>query len=147
MMTRSWPRRSASPARSARSASTATPRAPSRTRTRCGPPWRRPDGAWWGCEPGARPRRPPRPVRDVRTRAVGDRAVLAEVGSPDEAAGLAAWLRDAGVVADDVVPAARSVLLDGVDPGAVTALLEAWPGGTTVRARRSVEVPVTYDGP
>lgn len=73
--------------------------------------------------------------------------MLAEVDSPEESAALAAWLADAGLVADDVVPAARSVLLDGVDPGRATALLETWPGGRVVRARRTVEVPVSYDGP
>ena len=82
-----------------------------------------------------------------RTRPVGDRALLAEVGSAAEAAALAAWLRDAGLVADDIVPAARSVLLDGVAPGDAAHLLERWPGGTSTGGSRSVEVPVVYDGP
>ena len=83
----------------------------------------------------------------MRIRTVGGRALLAEVGSPAEAAALAAWLRGVGLAADDVVPAARSVLLDGVDPGQATELLAGWPGGTVVTSSRSVEVPVTYDGP
>ena len=83
----------------------------------------------------------------MRMRPVGERAVLAEVGSAQEAAALASWLRAAGLVADDVVPAARSVLLDGVDPGSAAELLEAWPGGTSLGAKRTVQIPVTYDGP
>jgi KipI family sensor histidine kinase inhibitor len=83
----------------------------------------------------------------VRTRPVGERAVLAEVGSPQEAAALATWLDGVGVEADDVVPAARSVLLDGVDPVRALRTLAQWPGGSAVGKARSVEVPVTYDGP
>jgi KipI family sensor histidine kinase inhibitor len=83
-------------------------------------------------------------VREVRP--VGGRALLAEVGSAQEAAALAAWVRAAGLTADDVVPAARSVLLDGVETHAATALLQAWPGGVAAPAGRSVEVPVVYDG-
>jgi allophanate hydrolase subunit 1 len=83
----------------------------------------------------------------VTTRPVGSRALLAEVGSAAEAAALAAWLREAGLRADDIVPAARSVLVDGVDPGLALALLADWPGGSAVPAARSVEVPVVYDGP
>ena len=73
--------------------------------------------------------------------------MLAEVDSPEESAALATWLTDAGLEADDVVPAARTVLLDGVDPGRATALLESWPGGRSVRARRTVDIGVSYDGP
>jgi allophanate hydrolase subunit 1 len=83
----------------------------------------------------------------VRTRTVGARALLAEVGSPAEAASLASWLRDTGFAADDVVPAARSVLLDGVDPGPAAELLGSWPGGVATGSARTVEVPVSYDGP
>jgi KipI family sensor histidine kinase inhibitor len=73
--------------------------------------------------------------------------VLAEVGSPAEAAALAAWLRETGLVADDIVPAARSVLLDGVSPAAAVETLQAWPGGVATGTQRSVEVAVVYDGP
>lgn len=83
----------------------------------------------------------------VRTRAVGTRALLAEVGTPQEAAALAGWLRESGLGADDVVPAARSVLLDGVDPTRAAALLATWPGGSTAGTGRTVVVPVVYDGP
>ncbi|GAB7003823.1 allophanate hydrolase subunit 1 [Nocardioides sp. AN3] len=83
----------------------------------------------------------------MRTRPVGLHALLAEVASPEEAAELAAWLRGEELDVDEVVPAARTVLLDGVDPDRAADLLATWPGGTAVRHRRSVEVPVVYDGP
>lgn len=83
----------------------------------------------------------------VRTLLVGERAVLAEVGSPQEAAALADWLREAGLDADDIVPAARSVLLDGVEPDWAATVLEAWPGGVSIGTSRSVEIHVAYDGP
>src|SRR6478736_5453046 len=60
-----------------------------------------------GCESSARGCRM-EPGGAVRTRPVGERAVLAEVDSPEESAALAAWLADAGLEADDVVPAART---------------------------------------
>jgi KipI family sensor histidine kinase inhibitor len=83
----------------------------------------------------------------VRTRPVGGRALLAEVGSPEEAAALAAFLRESGLEADDVVPAARSVLVDGVDPAAAAVVLRRWGGGSVAGSGRTVEVPVVYDGP
>lgn len=83
----------------------------------------------------------------MRTRRVGEHALLAEVGSPEEAAALATWVVEAGLRVDDVVPAALSVLLDGVDQGRASQVLATWPGGTAVRTRRAVEVPVAYDGP
>ena len=83
----------------------------------------------------------------TRTRPVGQHAVLAEVGTAEEAAALAGWLRAEGLPADDVVPAARSVLLDGVDPARARAVLATWPGGTAGGTSRTVEVPVVYDGP
>lgn len=80
----------------------------------------------------------------MRTRAFGPRALLAEVSSAREAAALAAWVRGR-LDCEEVVPAARTVLLDGVDPRAARATLEQWPGGTIDPAARSVEVPVAYD--
>jgi len=44
---------------------------------------------------------------------VGRNAVLVEVASPAEAVSLATWARDRSL-AVDVVPGARTVLLDGV---------------------------------
>ena len=79
---------------------------------------------------------------------VGRSAVLAEVADATEALDLATWARDAGVEAVEVVPAAQTVLFDGVaDPAALTALLRSWaPSGELPDGER-VEVPVVYDGP
>ncbi|MET7453678.1 5-oxoprolinase subunit PxpB [Streptomyces sp. NPDC005574] len=84
---------------------------------------------------------------------VGESALLVEVASGDEAEALHAELlrrRAEGLLtAREIVPAARTVLLDGVgDPDRVASELTA----STVppappRARRVVEVPVRYDGP
>lgn len=77
---------------------------------------------------------------------VGSRAVLVEVEDASAAAALAAWARAHGIEADEVVPAARSVLFDGVDPDRFPAVLPdeavAWDG-----EQRTVTLPVTYDGP
>jgi KipI family sensor histidine kinase inhibitor len=79
---------------------------------------------------------------------VGRSAVLAEVADAVEALDLATWARSARVGAVEVVPAAQTVLFDGVsDVAALTARLGEWvptgepPGGELV------EVPVVYDGP
>jgi KipI family sensor histidine kinase inhibitor len=80
-------------------------------------------------------------------RAVGPRAVLAEVATAAEAAALAAWVRTAELVAEEVVPAARTVLLDGVDPDAAAAAVARWSGGSVAAPARTVQVPVRYDGP
>lgn len=83
----------------------------------------------------------------MRALRVGLRAVLAELGSPQEAAALATWLRESDLDADDVVPAARTVLVDGVDADRAVDVLSTWPGGTARRTPpRVVEVPVVYDG-
>jgi KipI family sensor histidine kinase inhibitor len=82
----------------------------------------------------------------MQLRAFGPRAVLAEVGDPRAALALATWARAAGVPAGDVVPAAETVLFDGVDPEALRAALGAWDGAAPATARAPVEVPVTYDG-
>jgi len=83
---------------------------------------------------------------------VGPSAVLVDVGA-DRVGAWYAWLlgqRDAGALdAVDVVPAARTVLLDGVpDAGALTDRLRACAEPPEV-ARRSgplVTVPTVYDG-
>lgn len=83
----------------------------------------------------------------------GPRALLVEVGGAAEALDLAAWVRaEPTLRVDEVVPAARTVLLDGVaDPAAVRARVAAWPGPRSAAAPRlvapEVEVPVRYDGP
>ncbi|MGH9054457.1 MAG: 5-oxoprolinase subunit B family protein [Acidimicrobiales bacterium] len=49
----------------------------------------------------------------------------------------------------DVVPAARTVLLDGLDdPARVASDLQDWrPGRTDAPSGRLVDIPTTYDGP
>ncbi len=62
-------------------------------------------------------------------RQVGAHAVRAEVGDVRSALALAAWARGARVAATEVVPAATTVLFDGVtDAAAVSELLATWPG-------------------
>ena len=83
----------------------------------------------------------------VRTIRVGARACLVEVEDAEAAASLAAWARASGLPADEIVPAATTVLLDGVDPDLLEAAL---PHRTPRGADRSgplVRVPVRYDGP
>lgn len=87
----------------------------------------------------------------VRIRRVGASALLIEVDDPR------AWFaelwrrREAGeAVASEIVPGARTVLLDGVpDPAALAARLPGWaPGaGAAADSGALVEVPVTYGGP
>lgn len=91
----------------------------------------------------------------VRVRPFGPTALLAEVADAPTALALATWVRGSGVRAVEVVPAARTVLLDGLDPAdvaATAALLEAWRPDPADPASSpadgpSVEVPVVYDGP
>ena len=63
------------------------------------------------------------PNSHVLLRAVGTSAVLLEVGAPGEVAGwsaVVAGLVSRGVLPEpvEVVPGARTLLLDGVDPAA-----------------------------
>ncbi|WP_030774678.1 5-oxoprolinase subunit B family protein [Streptomyces sp. NRRL F-2664] len=90
----------------------------------------------------------------MRTLVVGAEALLIEVDSADEVAALHAELlrrRDAGALGPvrDLVPAARTVLLDGVrDPAGLGARIACWkvppltPGEGPL-----VTVEVRYDGP
>jgi KipI family sensor histidine kinase inhibitor len=81
-------------------------------------------------------------------REVGPRALLVEVGDAARALDLATWARAAGVAADEVVPAATTVLFDGVaDPAGLRARLARWAPGAAPPRGELVEVPVTYDGP
>ncbi|MBZ5736941.1 5-oxoprolinase subunit B family protein [Nocardioides mangrovi] len=84
----------------------------------------------------------------LRVRPAGRHALLVEVGDPAAALALATWARSAGVEAVEVVPAAETVLFDGVsDPGALAARLGDWsPTPSQERAGALVEVPVAYDG-
>jgi KipI family sensor histidine kinase inhibitor len=89
----------------------------------------------------------------VRGRALGDRAVLLECEDPDQVRGVyaaACRRRDAGELSClDVVPAAETVLLDGLaDPGEVLATLADWEvGDPDDLVGEVVELPVVYDGP
>ncbi|MDQ0747052.1 KipI family sensor histidine kinase inhibitor [Streptomyces africanus] len=84
---------------------------------------------------------------------VGEDALLVEVSSGDEAQALHAELlrrRAEGTLsAREIVPAARTVLLDGLDaPARVAAELTAAElPPAPPRARAVVELPVRYDGP
>ena len=84
----------------------------------------------------------------VHLREFGPAAVLAEVDDAAAALALAIWARSRGVAADEIVPAARTVLFDGIRDGrALAALLEAWSPGEPAPPGGLVELPVTYDGP
>lgn len=93
--------------------------------------------------------------RGVRVRRVGDRALLVEVDSAEEVAALHAELlrrRAVGALPplEEIVPAARTVLLDGLDaPDALANAIPTWwplPPVTTDDGPL-VELPVRYDGP
>lgn len=83
----------------------------------------------------------------MELRAVGPRALLAEVADAREALALATWVRAARLGADEIVPAARTVLLDGVaDLDPVRDALARWRPTTEVPAGEAVQVRVRYDG-
>ncbi|MET7388485.1 allophanate hydrolase subunit 1 [Streptomyces sp. NPDC005529] len=89
----------------------------------------------------------------TRVLPVGDRALLVEVSSGEAAQALHAELlrrrAEGSLTVREIVPAARTVLLDGLDdPARVAERLPGWeipPLGT--RADEAVEIPVRYDGP
>ncbi|MEU9719471.1 allophanate hydrolase subunit 1 [Streptomyces sp. NPDC047976] len=90
----------------------------------------------------------------MRALAVGREALLVEVDTAGEVAALHAELlrrRDAGELGGvrEVVPAARTVLLDGVrEPGALAARIAGWEVPPLAEAEGPlVTVPVRYDGP
>ncbi|NUL28114.1 5-oxoprolinase subunit PxpB [Streptomyces lunaelactis] len=90
----------------------------------------------------------------MRALAVGDRALLVELGDGDEAGALHAELlrrRAEGTLpaVREIVPAARTVLLDGLDdPGTFARELTAWEiPALHARVEDAIEVPVRYDGP
>jgi KipI family sensor histidine kinase inhibitor len=86
-------------------------------------------------------------VDPLLLRPFGRNAVLAEVAGSNEARSLAAYARAARVVADEVVPGARTVLFDGVRDGdALAAQLAGWSPASAPEPGRLVEVPVVYDG-
>jgi KipI family sensor histidine kinase inhibitor len=89
----------------------------------------------------------------VRILPVGDRSLLVELDSGDEVQALHAELlrrRAAGTLTvREIVPAARTVLLDGLDePGRLAAALPGWEvPPVATRVQDAVEIPVRYDGP
>ncbi|MEU2771672.1 allophanate hydrolase subunit 1 [Streptomyces sp. NPDC007162] len=89
----------------------------------------------------------------MTTHLVGDDALLIEVGSGAEVQSLHAELvrrrAEGSLTVREIVPAARTVLLDGVDDPARRAaeLTTAGFPRTTPRARAAIELPVRYDGP
>ncbi|MDQ0682497.1 KipI family sensor histidine kinase inhibitor [Streptomyces achromogenes] len=89
----------------------------------------------------------------MRILPVGDDALLVEVASRAEAEALHAELvrrREAGLLgAREIVPAARTVLLDGLaHPGRVASeLAAAHVPPAPPREREVVEIPTRYDGP
>ncbi len=87
----------------------------------------------------------------MHTRPYGSRALLVELdvefgqgGSPTD---LARWARDEGVVAEEIVPGARTVLFAGLpDPEATAAQLAAWRPAAALSEAPAVTLPVRYDG-
>jgi KipI family sensor histidine kinase inhibitor len=86
----------------------------------------------------------------VRLLPVGLDAVLVEVANVEEATALYAAARSVDLAVDEVVPAARTVLFDGVHD---RAALEAWlegvelaPGAGPGADREPVVLPTRYDG-
>ena len=89
----------------------------------------------------------------MRIRPVGRQALLLEWDTPANAA-IEAWraeldrrrdLRE--LVAEEIVPAARTILLDGLpDPAATAARLAGWPPPPTEAAASAADVivPVRY---
>nr|WP_223184127.1 allophanate hydrolase subunit 1 [Streptomyces sp. CBMA291] len=85
---------------------------------------------------------------------VGDRALLVELRDGAETEAFHAELlrrRAAGTLpaVREIVPAARTVLLDGVaDPERLAAELRGWvPGPVPARVGGALVIPVRYDGP
>ncbi|CAL9382408.1 5-oxoprolinase subunit B family protein [Streptomyces sp. enrichment culture] len=89
----------------------------------------------------------------MRVLPVGEDALLVEVSSGEEAEALHAELvrrrAQGSLHVRELVPAARTVLLDGVtDPSRLASELTATELPTVPpRAREVVEIPVRYDGP
>lgn len=79
-------------------------------------------------------------------RPFGLDAALVEVDGPEQALSLAMWLRER-VQAVDVVPAARTVLVDGAPVLQVQSAVRGWAPGPVPETGGLVEVPVRYDGP
>jgi KipI family sensor histidine kinase inhibitor len=89
----------------------------------------------------------------MRALPVGDDSLLVEVSSGDEAQALHAELlrrrAEGALSVREIVPAARTVLLDGLDNPARLAseLTASEMPPAPPRAREVIELPVRYDGP
>jgi KipI family sensor histidine kinase inhibitor len=83
----------------------------------------------------------------VRVIAVGDRACLVEVEDAVAAASLASWARAGRLGATDVVPAATTVLFDGIEASTVEAALPGWTPSAAGADGPVVRLSVRYDGP
>ncbi|MFJ9433268.1 5-oxoprolinase subunit PxpB [Streptomyces sp. NPDC101490] len=90
----------------------------------------------------------------TRVLRVGERALLVELRDGEATEAFHAGLlrrRAAGTLpaVGEIVPAARTVLLDGVaDPERFAAELTGWdPGPVPARVGRAVDIPVRYGGP
>ncbi|WP_267245365.1 5-oxoprolinase subunit PxpB [Streptomyces sp. PR69] len=90
----------------------------------------------------------------MRVLPMGDRALLVELADAAEAQALHAELlrrRAAGSLPPvrEIVPAARTVLLDGLDdPAALARQLPQWAvPPLSAAAQEVIEIPVRYDGP
>ncbi|MGI5141486.1 MULTISPECIES: 5-oxoprolinase subunit B family protein [unclassified Streptomyces] len=89
----------------------------------------------------------------MRALPVGDDALLLEVASGEEAKALHAELlrRRAGgeLTVREIVPAARTVLLDGLrEPSRIAERLAGWEiPPVPARVQEVIEIPVRYDGP
>ncbi len=93
------------------------------------------------------------PAAGTVVRTVGEHALLVELPDPAGVTALYGWLRarqSAGELptVEEIVPAARTVLLDGVtDAPALARLLRtARPDPAAATAGPLVEVPTVYDG-
>lgn len=81
-------------------------------------------------------------------RPAGADALLVEVADAGVARRLAAHLRAAGLDVDDLVPAARSLLVDGVaSPAAVAEAVSAFRDPGPSVEGELVVLPIRYDGP
>lgn len=85
--------------------------------------------------------------RDLEVRSQGLQAALVEVGDTPRALALAQWVRHRVGSDVEVVPGARTVLVDGVDPAGVSALVGEWPGEHATADGPLVTLGVRYDGP
>ena len=86
-------------------------------------------------------------LRACRSTPVGRDALLVEVDDAAAALELATWARSAGAAAVEVVPAATTVLFDGVeDRSALAGLIGSWAPTGARPEGELVEIPVTYDG-